>query len=147
MKAKNQITIKAMCLFQNNGKILVTKGFDDVKNKHFYRVVGGTVEFSETAEQGIRREVQEELNSDLENLELVDVIENIFTFQDKQGHEIVFLYIGELTRKELYEQKIVRIIEPTYEIEAEWIVLDDIIAGKVPLYPKFDYKKVLEKDK
>ncbi len=136
-----------MCLFQNNGKILVAKGFDDVKNKHFYRVVGGTVEFSETAEQGIRREVQEELNSDLENLELVDVIENIFTFQGKQGHEIVFLYIGELTRKELYDQKIVRIVEPTYEIEAEWIALDDILSGEVPLYPGFDYEKILEKDK
>ncbi len=140
---KEKIKLKAMCLFVHKGKVLVAKGSDDLNGKKFYRVVGGSVEFFETAEQGVRREIREELLSEIENLKFLDIVENLFTFEGKRGHEVVFLYIGDLAKKELYEQKTIRIIEPAWEIEAEWIPIEEILSGKMPLYPEYDYKKVL----
>ena len=137
---EKEIKIKAMCIFQKDGKILVSKHFDKVKNEYFYRVLGGGVNFSETSGAGVRREIQEELLSDIENLKLLDVIENIFTFEGSAGHEISFLYSGDLVRKELYSQNTIHVVEDTYQFDAEWIDLNDILSGEIPLYPTFDYK-------
>lgn len=134
-----------MCLFQNDGKILVAKGFDKVKNEYFYRVLGGNVNLFETGEAGVRREIQEELQSSVDNLKLLDVVENIFTYEGNKGHDIIFLYCGDLARKELYEQKTFHIVEDTYEFDAEWISTDSILSGKIPLYPGLDYKKLFLK--
>lgn len=140
---EKQIRVKAMCLFINNGKVLAAKGRDDSKNQDFYRVIGGTVEFGETGEEAIRREVKEELASEIENLKPLPLIENIFTYEGKSGHQITFLFRGELSKKELYNQEIVIIKEPTYEIQAYWVPCQDIIDGKIILYPSFDYAKLL----
>lgn len=145
MEREEKIRIKAMCLFHKDGKVLVSKGFDKVKNENFYRVLGGSVIFFETGEAGVRREIQEELISEIENLKLIDVIENLFTYEGNKGHEIVFLYAGNLTRKELYTQNPIHIVEDTYEFDAEWISTNDILDGKIPLYPALDYNTLFKK--
>lgn len=145
MEKEEKIKIKAMCLFHKDGKVLVAKCFDKIKNEHFYRILGGSVNFFETGEAGIRREIQEELSSEIENLKLVDVIENLFTYEGSKGHEIVFLYTGDLARKELYAQNVIHIIEDTYEVDAEWIPVSDILNGKIPLYPALDYAALFKK--
>jgi len=142
---EEKIKAKAMCLFHKDGKILISKHFDSVKNESFYRLLGGGVNFFETSEAGVRREIQEELLSDIENLKLIDVIENLFTFEGNKGHEISFLYQGDLVKKELYLQNPIHIIEDTYEFDAEWVAINDILAGGIPLYPAFDYKALFKK--
>lgn len=132
-----------MCLFVHDGKTLASKGFDDIANKHFYRVLGGTMNFLETGERAIRREIQEELHSDIDELALLEVIENIFTYKGNKGHQIVFLYSGNLARKELYKQKTIHIVDDQHEFDAEWIAIDDVLAGRIQLYPEFDYQKFL----
>ena len=133
-----------MCVFYKDGKILVSKHFDKVKNEYFYRVLGGSVNFFETSEAGVQREIQEELHSDIENLKLIDVIENTFHFEGNKGHEITFLYTGDLAKKELYTQDSIHIVEDTYEFDAKWVALEDILNGSIPLYPIFDYKNLLK---
>jgi ADP-ribose pyrophosphatase YjhB (NUDIX family) len=140
MQSEEKIRIKAMCLFHKNGKVLVSRGFDKVKNEHFYRLLGGSVNFFETSESGVRREIQEELQSEIENLKLVHVIENLFTYEGRRRHQIVFLYSGDLARKELYEQNSIHIVEDTCEFDAQWVPTSDILSGRIPLYPAFDYK-------
>jgi ADP-ribose pyrophosphatase YjhB (NUDIX family) len=98
------VELKAMCLFRQDEKLLVSKGFDSVKQRNFYRLLGGHVEFGETAEAGIRREIAEELGSEIENLKLLAVIENIFTYEGKESHEIDYLFSGDLGNKALYMQ-------------------------------------------
>ena len=53
--------IKVMCVFNHQGKTLASKGYDHVKDEVFYRLIGGTIDFGEKSEDGIRREIQEEL--------------------------------------------------------------------------------------
>jgi len=133
-----------MCLFKYDGKVLLTKGYDSVKDEYFYRVPGGHVEFKETAEQGLRREIREELQSDIGDLVLVDVIENIFEYEGESGHEIIFLYTGKLTDTSLYDRKVVPFLEDDgSEHEAVWINVSDIIAREVLVYPTFEFRKVL----
>ena len=75
---KKEIKVKVMCLIEHNGKLLLCNGYDSVKKEKFLRVVGGSIDFGEKAEDAVRREVKEELGSNLENLKFITVIESIF---------------------------------------------------------------------
>jgi ADP-ribose pyrophosphatase YjhB (NUDIX family) len=134
-----------MCLFYRDGKILVSRGQNKITHEVFYRLLGGSLHFGENSETGIRREIEEELHSEIENLQFVTTIENTFTHEDWQGHEIVFMYIGDLKRKELYEQKVIHIVEETYEFDAEWIPVRDVMKGTKTLFPTFDWKSLFQK--
>lgn len=142
LEKDERIKVKVLCLFHNDGKILASRGINKVTNQVFYRLLGGSLDFFETAEVGIRREVYEELHSEVKNLRFIEVIENIFNHEDWRGHEIVFLYSGDLARKTLYEQKLIHIVEETYEFDAEWIPMTDIINGTYTLFPALDWKKL-----
>ena len=77
---------------KKDNKILVGIGYDKVKKQTFYRALGGGIEFGETSKDAVKREFQEEIHADIKVGELLGVTENIFTYQGKTGHEIVFLY-------------------------------------------------------
>lgn len=62
----------------------------------YHRLIGGGVEFGETHEAAIRREVDEELSAAIRELRLVGSIENIFRIDGVIGHEVVFVYTGRL---------------------------------------------------
>lgn len=132
-----------MCLFIHNGRVLVGKGYEKATGEEFYRVLGGSIHFGETTEEGVRREIKEELKSEIENLRLLEVLENRYTYEGRQGHEIVFLYQGDLADKSLYEQNPIHIIEATYEFYTDWVTVDDIIRGEKKLYPTCEYRKYL----
>lgn len=133
-----------MCLISDGERILLGKGHDKIKNEDFYRVLGGTLEFGETCEVAVRREIKEELGCEIENLKRLDVIENIFTYEGKPGHEITFMFSGEASDKSLNEKNPVHIVEPNYEFDAFWVPIEDIINKKVIVYPSCDYKKFLK---
>ncbi len=137
------IRTKAMCIIEHHGKLLVSTNEDPITGQHFYRLLGGGVEFGETGEIAVRREIMEELGSELVNLKLATILENIFVYDGKQGHEIVFLYIGDLSRKELYSQTSIRVIESTYELEAIWVPIEELKPNNIQLYPAFDYQSFL----
>src|SRR5436190_14068435 len=86
----------ALCLFQREDRILVT---EVVENGIVtgYRPLGGGVEWGERSIDAVAREIREELRVDVAGLRLVTVLENLFTYNGKQGHEIVFVYDGEST--------------------------------------------------
>jgi ADP-ribose pyrophosphatase YjhB (NUDIX family) len=141
-ETEERIKVKVLCLFHNDGKILASRGLNKITNQVFYRLLGGSLDFFETAEVGIRREIDEELHSKIENLRFIEVTENIFSHEDWRGHEIIFLYSGNLARKELYDQQRIHIVEDTYEFDAEWIAITDILNGTRTLFPALDWEKL-----
>ena len=134
----NQIKVKAMCLFVHKGRVLAAPGHDSIKNETFYRLLGGTMEFFETAEETIRREIKEEINSEIENLRFLKLIENRFEFDGERGHQITFLYSGDLADKALYDQEKIKIIDTSYV--ATWVPIEEILSGKTKLYPALNYE-------
>ncbi len=126
----------AICVFQNNHRILVSEGFDTFKKQHFYRPLGGRIEFGEYSYQTVIREIKEEIQAEVTNLRYLGIIEEIFTFNGESGHEIILIYDGEFVDQSIYNQSGItgeeRIGSP---IQAVWKSLDEIKEGTFPLYP------------
>ncbi len=143
-ESEKKIRIKAMCLFVHDGKVLVSdKAYDSVKKSYYYRVIGGKMEFYESGEECVRREVREELHTEIENLELLELVENRFVYNGQRGHELVFLYTGDLANKELYAQEKIHVLD-TKEFNAVWVPIRGILEGETPLYPAVDYAQYLK---
>lgn len=140
-----QIKVKAMLLISDGNKLLVSKGWDEERNQSFYRLLGGHVEFAETAEAAVRREIMEEIGTEIEDLRFIAVVENIFTYRGARGHEIDYLFSGKLTRGELYEQDQIPVYEDGVALLAEWVSAEDLTKDRTPLYPPYDYKELLKK--
>jgi ADP-ribose pyrophosphatase YjhB (NUDIX family) len=138
-----EIVVKVMCLIRHEDKLLLSKGYDRVKDEYFYRFLGGSLDFGELLQDGVRREIREELQCEAEDLSFLEIIENIFTYEEKKGHQLVFLYRCDLSNKELYQREKIHIIEDTYELDAQWVPIADILEGNIPLYPKHDYSEIL----
>lgn len=133
-----------MCLFEHEGKVLLCRGYDKVKDEHFYRVPGGHVEFGERAEEAVRREIIEELDSEIEDLVFERVVENIFEYQGAPGHEIVFMYTGRLANSVLHTKDVISYAEHDgSQHEAVWIPAADILSGAARTYPTCDYRSPL----
>jgi 8-oxo-dGTP pyrophosphatase MutT (NUDIX family) len=132
----NQIRPIALCVFLNNNRILVFEGHDPIKGETFYRPLGGGIEFGESGEAAVRREIMEELHSEIENLRHLGFLESIFVHNGRMGHEIVMVYDGALKESGLYEQVVMNVEEANGEVvRAMWKSLDEFGEGRFILYP------------
>lgn len=135
----NQIRPLAICIFRNNDRILVAEGYDPVKDEHFYRPLGGGIEFGEYSQQTIHRELKEEIGAEVCELKYLGTVENIFVFNGTPGHEIIQIYDGVLKEAGLYVYELPEIIGREMDIDATfravWKPIDEFGAGKSILYP------------
>ncbi len=102
MNANPRIRAVALAVVRRGDEILVFEGWDVTKQETFYRPLGGGIEFGEPAAAAVRRELREELGVELSNVELLGVLENIFTAFGGPGHEIVFVYTADVVDPEIY---------------------------------------------
>ncbi|HEM3622356.1 TPA: NUDIX domain-containing protein [Streptococcus suis] len=117
-KVDNQIFgVRATALIIKDGKIFLTK---DSKGRYY--TIGGAVAVNETAQNVVIREVREELGIDSSVNQLAFVVENQFTHEGVDFHNIEFHFIvepiGELP-KEMIEGKLKQ--------ACEWIELDRLV--------------------
>lgn len=96
LKRREKIRPLAVALIMKGSKVLAVKGFDEIKNQTFYRLVGGGIEFLEKGEDTLRREFMEELGFEPINIKYKTTKENIFEYNGKKGHEIILVYTAEL---------------------------------------------------
>lgn len=75
-----------------NNKLLVMDGYDSKKKQHFYRCLGGGIEFLEKGEDALKREFKEELNKEIKVNKFLGISENIFNYEGKDAHELVLFY-------------------------------------------------------
>ena len=133
------IIVKAMLIVRNGDKLLFSRGFDTVKREAFLRPLGGHVEFGETGAKTIRREMKEEVGCDALEVRFVSVLENVFTYNGKQGHEIVLVYEGELADESLYRKNTFTFMEGERETEAGWYSKEKVAKEGIPVFPPFPY--------
>ena len=118
--------------------MLVHEGYDPVKDQHFYRPLGGGIEFGEQSRDTAIREMQEELGAEICNLRYLGTLENIFTYDGTPGHEIVLIYDADFTDPAMYKQDAPQAVEiDGSPIKTVWLDLDSPETdGTPPLYPE-----------
>lgn len=110
-----------------------------------WRPIGGFVEFGERAADAVVREFREELNRDVEVLRLLDVYENLTTFDVASGslavHEISFWYElrfaphhrpDDLEPLESFEQDAP---DGSQRSRAHWLPAAELLAHAHPVFP------------
>ena len=138
MPKKKRVRPLAICVFRHNNRILVAEGYDPVRDQHFYRPLGGGIEFGEPSYETVCRELMEEIQAEVDQDSLVylGTVENIFTFNGIAGHEIILIYDGTLKQSGLYNQAAIIGKEANgEEIRAVWKRIDEFGNGKSILYP------------
>lgn len=123
------IRVVSLCVFRDGDRFLVVEAPDVVVGDRFARSIGGGVEFGETSAQAIRREVREELGLELSDLRLLGVLENLFVYNGKPGHEVVFVYDARFVDPEVYLRDELPIKEPGWASPAVWRKLEDFGPG------------------
>ncbi len=116
----DKIRVIVICVFRIGDKILVFEQFDGSKGMPYYRPLGGGVEFGETTEQALKREIREEIGEEITDLKLLTVLESLFTVDGKPGHEIVYVYDGRFIDESAYERDSFTVTEETETVRASW---------------------------
>ena len=126
-------------IVKKENKILVSEGYDKVKDEVFYRSIGGGIEFLENSKEALKREFKEELNIDINIGSFLGINENIFNYNGKNAHELILFYNVEIKDKD-YKEKY-HIIDDNCETDAMWIDIDKFKNRELKIYPEqmFEY--------
>jgi 8-oxo-dGTP pyrophosphatase MutT (NUDIX family) len=140
MTPQEKIKVKVFGLIkdtnQDNNRLFVYQGYDSIKQKTFYRALGGSIEFGENSYTALKREFQEEIQADLKNIEYVGCIENIFINEGQKGHEIIQVYQCDFVDPKFYQLDELTFFEvDNTEYKAMWIDVDRIKSGELWLVP------------
>lgn len=131
-----QIRTIAICVFCHGSRILVAEGYDTAGGQVFHRPVGGGIHFGETSREALLREIAEELGRPVLQPRLLGVLENLFTCDGAQGHEIVFVYDARFSDPAAYREEALPGLESCgTPFRAVWRDLADGAEGLPPLYP------------
>ena len=123
-----------------DNKLLVSEGFDNVKKQTFYRCLGGGIEFLEKSTDALKREFKEEINIDIVIKDLLGISENIFTYEGKNAHELVFYYNINILGKDYKEEYVVK--DDKGQTKAVWIDINEFKNGNKILYPQEVFKYI-----
>ena len=131
------IRAKVVCLLRHAGRLLLIRAVDPHDGRSFLLPPGGGVEFGETLEQALRREIFEELGLQLLQTTRLGMFENMFQFDGRPEHELVFVYEAACNEPALCEQDEVVVTESDgARLPARWYTLAELADSGLPLFPE-----------
>jgi 8-oxo-dGTP pyrophosphatase MutT (NUDIX family) len=136
MHVEGQIRVLALGLIKKGDRVFISQGYDPVKQKTFYRAMGGGVDFGETSLEALEREFQEEIQAKLTNISYLGCLENLFTFNGKQGHELLQVYQCDFADTKFYELESLVFAEGKRQKTALWVDVALFKSGELLLVPE-----------
>ena len=136
MHVEGQIRVLALGLIKQGDRVFISQGYDPVKQQTFYRAMGGGVDFGETSFEALQREFQEEIQAKLTNISYLGCLENLFTFNGKQGHELLQVYQCDFADAKFYELESLVFAEGKRQKTALWVDIALFKSGELLLVPE-----------
>jgi 8-oxo-dGTP pyrophosphatase MutT (NUDIX family) len=126
----------AICIIRNSDSLLLFEGRDETKDETFYRPLGGSIEFGEYSIDTVQRELFEEIGAEISNIRYIGILENVFTYEGDQGHEIVIVYEADLMDKSIFvKTKLTGYEDDGTPFNVVWKPIGFFHDSGLPLYP------------
>lgn len=122
LNKNDRFHMRAAAILLNKGRVLLQRPAD----QDIWFLPGGRVEFFESTESALKREMIEEFDIEIDKVDLCWVVENLVEMNGSKIHEIAIHYLVELSAgHEIldYENEFWA-VEPGYM--HKWIKIDDL---------------------
>ncbi|OKH28333.1 NUDIX hydrolase [Chroogloeocystis siderophila] len=136
MHKPGEIRVLALGLVKDIERVFLSQGYDPGKQETFYRAMGGGVEFGETSRDALQREFYEEIQAEITNIRYLDCIESLFTYNNKPGHEILFVYQCDFVDPKFYQIDTLDFKEGKRKKTALWVESNAFKTGEFKLVPE-----------
>lgn len=130
----SRFQFRAGALIWTEGHILVHRAVSDP----YWALPGGRVQFQESSEEALAREIREEIGCAATIGRLRFVIENFFELGDLRAHEIGFYFDAELSRPlPFHEREIIhRVRDGNSDLEFRWVPPTRAALDELDLKPR-----------
>lgn len=112
-----ELIVRALII--KNRKILVCR----TAGRDYYFLPGGHIEFGETMQVALRRELLEELGVELTKAKFIGAVENIFMQNEIQKHEVSFIFHVDIKESE--------VVSKEEHISFFWLGMDEFVQNNI----------------
>ena len=110
-------------IVEKEDKLLVSQWVQSVTGRICFRPLGGGLEEGELPRDGLIREFREELGTEVDILEELPTLENVYRWADRSKHEVAYLFRIRLRNEAFYAQEQIPVLDST-EV-AFWKLVQD----------------------
>lgn len=135
-----KLNVRTTGAFVKKGKILVNATHGD----EHYSLPGGRVKSNEDSISALEREVQEEMQLEIENIKPIGIIENFFDTPNARYHEYMWLFDAEFVDKSIYDKEEIIAHEGEKEMLFKWLDITEL--EKADFRPSIALKYIKEYD-
>lgn len=113
----NELELLVRALIIKDRKILVCQ----TSGRDYYFLPGGHIEFGETMQDALRRELLEEMGARIIRAQFIGGIENLFEQDGEKKHEVSFVFQVDIDANEIMAKE--------EHISFFWFTIDEFING------------------
>lgn len=116
----------AAAVIRDRDRILVWDDYNPATGEVVAVPLAGGIEFGETGQQAIARELREEIDATATRVDYLGTLEDIFDWEGHKRHELFLIYDVDIAERAIYEAESVPVVEDdgsTYA--ATWRLLSE----------------------
>jgi ADP-ribose pyrophosphatase YjhB (NUDIX family) len=119
----------AAAVIRRGERILVWEDLNPATGEVVAVPLAGGIEFGETGEAAIRRELMEEIGAAASAVRYLGTIEDIFDWNGRKRHELHLVYDVELADERLLERELIEVDDEGERYVARWRPLSEFRTG------------------